>query len=775
MNNEQTTNNQQPTTNNQQPTTNNQQPTTNNQQPTTNNQQPTTNLQAGEIALNEGDYQKAIALLTTVIATETDATVRSRARKALVVAYTQSQQIKGAITFCQSLQNTPDSDWAGKTLADLSARYPAALDPEYQDNPTRIQSSEKTTKIQKNLLPETYAEPSKAAKVFVPGRQWRNGSRAKRWKKMQPLKLRRLWLTEVAVVVAFFSVLRFCLVLSLDLGYFILEDLLNLNAPGFFYNYQNLEIAIGVFLFFLFIFSPWLTDIFLEKFHGLKLLPLSQLASQKLETAKLLQSTCIRKKIPFPALGILPTSAPIAMTYGNLPHTARIVISQGLLETLEDQELATIYLFQLGQIIHGDYLVMSPIILLLQLPYTFYWQTARWGEKLHGYLSKSWPKVILSCLETIIAAITALFYGIYWLWRLPVLWLSRRRCYYSDRFASQYTGNPNALMRAHLKITMGMAEQIKFQGYTNWLLESFDLWFPIGPKQAVSLGAIPDYTPYEKVLAWECTNPYRQWLTLPNSHPLLGDRLYLMGRYAYFWLLEPEVDLPALKPAPKDNRAKIIKVLNCYQALPILQSAFLSGLFFGLISRNLLRVMGMLCNLVGIWQLNWLYQDNPFLDACILFAFSLSIISWLNGYFPDIKIAPTRKEPRLQDLLTDPDTLPPTSEGVRLTGKLLGRKGIANGLAQDLILETKNGLIKLHFFSWLGPLGNIFHEFHHPHEFIGHNVTISGWFRRSSTPWIDLDTLETATGKTIRSGYPIWVLILAIGSALAGSYLIIQG
>ena len=109
-----------------------------------------------------------------------------------------------------------------------------------------------------------------------------------------------------------------------------------------------------------------------------------------------------------------------------------------------------------------------------------------------------------------------------------------------------------------------------------------------------------------------------------------------------------------------------------------------------------------------------------------------------------------------------------------MRGKLLGRKGIANLLVQDLILETSNGLIKLHFFSWFGPLGNLFPFAPHPHQFVGENVTVSGWFRRSSTPWLDIDTLETSSGKIIRAGYPIWILILAIGSALVGAYLIIQ-
>lgn len=711
---------------------------------------------AGEEALKEKDYETAIAHFTAITTTELDETLVSRAHRALAVAYTQSGQIKKAIALCQSLVYCPpDSDWATQTLADLIARHPEALDPEYTEPKIQLDSE--------NLLPVASAPSPKEADVFVPGRRWRNGERAKNWKAIKPLKLSRLWLVEVATIMALFWLLRFTLRSTINIISIALTNIFNIYLPQLFNNSHNLDYILGGFLLLLFILSPWLLDTILKLFYGKKHFSLSELACQRIETARLLQRTCVKKRIPLPKLGILPTYTPIAMSYGNIKPTARIVISQGLLETLSDEELATIYLTQLGHIINGDYRWMSGIMVLLQIPYTLYRQTAKLGEKLAP-----------DKLKNIIAIIPALFYGIYWLWRVPVLWLSRRRCYYSDRFAAQYTGNPNALIRALLKITIAMAEQVKFQGHTNWLLEGFDLLEPVGQRQAISLGAIPDYTPYEKVLAWECTNPYRKWLEQVNSHPLLGDRLYLLGRYAYFWRLEPEIDLPALRRAPQDNRAKLIKMLNCYQALPILQSAFLSGLLFGIISRNLLRFIGILCNAVGIWQLDWLVHANPFLNACILFAFSFSIIIWINGYFPDIQIAPTRQEPPLQDLLKDENALPPSGEGVRLSGKLLGRKGIANLLVQDLILETSNGLIKLHFFSWFGPLGNLFPFAPHPHQFVGENVTVSGWFRRSSTPWLDIDTLETSSGKIIRAGYPIWTLILAIGSALVGAYLIIQ-
>ncbi|NES82149.1 MAG: M48 family metalloprotease [Moorea sp. SIO2B7] len=810
---------------------------------------PNPSLAAGEAALNQGDYSTAIAHLEAICEIELDETIISRAQQALMVAYTNSGEIRKAIALCQELKQSPtDKDWASKTLADLAKRYPEALSPETSDftSPKGTTSGTKTpSRDKKDLLPVTYTKPSTEAEVFTPGRQWRNAERAKRWKPMKPMKLRRLWLIELATIIALFWVFRLTIEYTVDTINNILVKLPYIRPIQFFY--EDKTWFLGILLIILLITSPWLLDWLLKWFYGLESLSLPQLASQNPESARVLQKFCRKKHIKTPKLGILPIYAPIAINYGHLPHNARIIISEGLLEKLDDQELATIYASQLGQIINGDFLWMSGIITLLQIPFTLYWQTAKLGEGFYHYLKTRFRKpskfipgkiwiYIPSLVRGIMAIIAAGFYGLYWLWRVPVLWFSRWRCYYSDRFAAELTGNPNALCRALLKIAIGIAEQVQFQSHTNWILEGFDLMMPIGHRQVISVGSLPDYTTYKSVLAWECSNPYRHWLALVNSHPLLGDRLYLLGRYAYFWKIEPELDLPSLRPPPRDNGALFEKVKKCYQALPVLQSAFLSAFFFGIVLRCFFWLVGRVGDYLNIWQLIWLHNAHPFFNAWVgwvlivvilltifslkrsfpdifvffvllrtllwligiaspsldirwlhwlnnadplltpwvLFAFSLSIIIWINGYFPDIKITPTRNDPRLQDLLSDPDTVPPKSDGVRLTGKLLGREGISNWLVQDLMLQTSTGLVKLHFFSWLGPIGNLFPWFSHPNEFIDREVTVFGWFRRGSTPWIDVDTLRIKNGKTIRTGYPIWLTILAVGSAFLSAYLVIQ-
>jgi hypothetical protein len=257
----------------------------------------------------------------------------------------------------------------------------------------------------------------------------------------------------------------------------------------------------------------------------------------------------------------------------------------------------------------------------------------------------------------------------------------------------------------------------------------------------------------------------------------MGERSHLLARYAHFWKLGTELDLPTLTPPIRDNKARLSKLGNSYKALPLLQSALLYGLVLGVVLRVVLWLIGQIGDFLNIWQVIWMHNARaflPFLNACVLIAFSLTIFLWINRYFPDIKPSTVQTEPNLGDFFAEPTTLPPDSQPVQLTGKLLGRRGLLNWLGQDLILQTSTGLVKLHFFSYLGPFGNFLPQSTRPSDLVNQQVTVTGWFRRGVTPWIDIETLRTQGGRVARANYPIWITMLALIAAAWGAYLIWQ-
>ena len=644
---------------------------------------------------------------------------------------------------------------------------PAAKKPQVKSE----SSTEAASRLPSRYSPAPTPHPS----LFTPRPQWRNSGRAQNWSPLKPLKFLRLCFIEIVSAIAFFWVLHF-------FGRFVLGTINNILVELPFVQpiqlfYRDPTPAVAIFLLLSLILCPWLLDALLKRFYGLDSLPLTQLASRSPEAEQVVQRLCRQRRIPVPKLGILATDAPVVLTYGNLPRTARIVVSDGLLQQLADDEIATLYAGQIGHILHWDFVLMSVGVFIIQLPYIVYWQVAQWGEQLPGFIERrlsAYRRFLTPILLGIIGIVACLSYSTYWLFRLPLLWFSRARVYYSDRLAVDTTGNPNGMTRALLKIALGITEDIQSSRTTSSLLESFDLLLPVGYRQAIALSSCSPQTPFEAVLGWDCTNRYRDWLIVTASHPLIGERLAMLARYAQLWKLDTELDLPALAPPLRNNAARLSKLFNSYKALPLLHSAVFYGLLLGVMLRGILWAIGQIGDQLNIWQLIWMHNANPFLDGCILIAFSLSIFLWINRYFPDIKPSTVRPEPNLGDLLTNPATVPADSQPIQLSGKLLGRRGLLNGLGQDLILQTSTGLIRLHFSSFLGPLGNLLPQSPRPRDLVDRQVTVTGWLRRGVTPWIDIETLRSQENKPIQANYPFWLTMLALVAAVWGAYQIWQ-
>ena len=787
---------------------------------------PNPSLDAGLAALNQGNYLLAIAHFEGVRETELDETLVSRASQELVTAYRQNGDTEKAIALCQHL--TQDSNpkirsWADRNLVDLESQprstpnptfEPAATDSTgfvaFDSTPTKTKTPQRptasnlkqrllnstkrllpnsqpsgqgnatkkasqTTPEDSSRLPAHYSPPASQPSIFTPRPRWRNSGRATNWSPLKKLKLFRLWFVQIVSAIAFFLVLRLVVQMLMRAINNLLVTLPFVEPIPLFYLDPTQGLAI--FLLILLIASPWLIDALLKHFHGLQPLSITQLASHSPETAQMMQTLCRQKRLPLPKLAILPTDTPAILTYGNIPQTARIIVSEGLLQQLADDEIATIYAGQIGHIAHGDITLMSLVVLVLQIPYIIYWQVAQWGQQLPELIQRRMPsvqKIFTPIFVGITGIIALLSYSIYWLLQLPLVWFSRARVYYSDRLCVETTGNPNGMTRALLKIALGISEDIQTYTSTSSLLESYDLLLPVGYRQALEFSSCSPGTPFERVLNWDCSNPYRDWLSLSTSHPLLGERLAMLARYAKTWKLDTELELPAPTPPIRNNSARIAKFVKGYKALPLLQSTILSGLLLGLILRCILWLVGQIGDRLNIWQLIWMHNARPFLDACILIAFSLSVFLLINRYFPDIKPSTVQTEPHLGELQANPATLPPDSQPVQLSGKLLGRRGVFNWLGQDLILQTSTGLIRLHFSSFLGPLGNILPLSTRPSALVEQQVTVTGWFRRGATPWIDLEMLRPTTGKAIQAYYPIWITLLALVSAIWGAYQIWQ-
>ncbi|MBF2034932.1 MAG: hypothetical protein IGR92_05470 [Leptolyngbyaceae cyanobacterium T60_A2020_046] len=537
------------------------------------------------------------------------------------------------------------------------------------------------------------------------------------------------------------------------LGWLIVrQPLLPLPYPGMLYGDYRWPIALS--LMGLLLASPWLLDILLARAYGQTPLSVNTLKTTHPETVRLLRQLSQRRGALIPSLKVLPTQAPVVLSYGWLPQVQRLVVSRGVLDRLEDDELATLVAYDWAHSTTGTLPLMSGMGALLQLVYQVYWQGAAWGDRRRA-----------GGLRAIAATISALAYSLYWLLHKVTITLARVRVPLSDRYAAAWTGNPNALVRALLKFAIATAEDVSHSGHTHPAIESLDVLMPLGHTSALTPGSLYGQADLLQVLSWERHNPYRHWLTVNNAHPLLGDRLLTLSRLAHQWGLEPEMPLPETVTARHRSQLRLFLLQISPYLGPAVGAAFALLLWF----------LGGIATPFGIWQLGAFYGDPMVLRGAVLLGTGMGIFIRINRYFPDIPPAHLFREVPLLALLQNPQTLPSSSTPVRLKGTLLGRRGIANWMGQDLILQTSTGLVKLHFLSILGAVGNLLTHPAHPANAVGQPLAIAGWFRRGATPWIDVEVMARS-GKTLaRSNHPLLAVLLGVFFCAWGMMVLLRG
>ncbi|TAF03438.1 MAG: Zn-dependent protease with chaperone function [Nostocales cyanobacterium] len=706
-------------------------------------------LEAGLVALKQGNYYSAITQLTPIASSPEHSNTSLQAQVGLVMAYARTGEISLAITLCKNLiesDNSQVQEWAKRALAHLIKRQKRHKKTRSgDDNRLRTFDTCFNTTLAATISPTQQQGSIDLAANSITNAPvstyWRQARRAKVWQPLRKYNLIPSRLLALATFMALFWLLQIMLQLVMVSINQILDKLPYVNPLPFLYS--NPSLFILVILLVLLGFSPWLLDWQMEKLYRQEPLSKEVLHTHSREAIRITQRICQQRQWPVPILKILPMAAPIMLTYGNLPRTARIVVSQGLLEALTDEEIATIYALALGQIGRWDFLVMS-LALLLTLPfYQLYQQASAWANKNEKPILR-WTATALACLS----------YGIWCLLTGTTLLNSRLRLYSSDRQAAEITGNPNALIRALLKITIGVAEDIKKQKHTSWQLESLNITAPVSYQQSLSLGSMAGHISLESFLMWENSNPYRQWFTINNSHPLMGDRLQRLCQIARHWHLETELHL--ITP-----ESLLVKPQSF-----LLQIAPWLGIPLGFVLAGLLWLSWQTAYTIHLFNLKWIYDDLSFVTGFLMIGFSIGTVMRINAFFPEIKPLTLKTDEQLSQLLTNPSVLPIDSFSVRVTGTLIGRQGTSNCLGQDLILQSSTGLVKLHHIPDPRPSAT-------PQEWIGRQITVTGWLRRGATPWIDIQTLENQSGIIINSPHPIFSIVLAVLTQAWGAYIML--
>ncbi len=506
----------------------------------------------------------------------------------------------------------------------------------------------------------------------------------------------------------------------------------------------------------LFLASPWLLDWLFRRIHASRPLAISTLKQDHPEGCRLLRRVCQERGWQIPQLHLIPTNPPVLLSYGWLPRWGRIVISQGVLNCLDEEEFAALLGYEMAHFTGWTAPFMSLVAVLLQGTYQIYWQAGQWGDRQRA----RWRKGLG-------AAVSAIGYGLYWGMRKIFVWPARLRVFACDRQAAAWTGNPNALTRALVKLHVATAATIQQHHHTPALLESTDLLTAWSYEAAIAIGPLYPDPAFLTALRWDVENPYRRWLALNSSHPPLGERLKRLNRIAAQWQLPSSLPFPLSSTAPQTFQHRLLAFLQ--QISPYL------GPIAGIGAAMLLWFISGILAPLGMTRIGWIAGDTSVLRGILLLGTGIGIMLRLNRYFPDITPRDRQDNPAIAPLLANPSALPTDSQAVRLDGILLGRRGITNWFCQDLILQTPTGLCKLHFLSMLGAFGNYLLHPHHPSDWVGKSITVQGWFRKGATPWIDVEQWLQSGKPILRANAPLWSTLLSLTLCACGLWILVRG
>ncbi len=668
-------------------------------------------LKAAKEALTHKKYTEAIAILSAycqAYSQQAQGQDYIQAQMWLVSAYQNIGRADKAVTICEKYLNHGDPQlqaWAHQALKT------AKIALEFSETPTPEAQSVVKSK------PNRYRK----SKVIL---------------SLQPYARLRLILAMVSVV---------CLILGIfiAIGWGIISLVFVTLTTGWKLVVVGITLIFGIILFFM---SPWLIDITHKQFYRTQWLTLADLEPKAPEAVAIIEEFCQARNMDIPKIGWVEDHNPVAFLYGVLPNSVRLIVSHGLFEVLDDEEIAVVVAHQLGRVANWSFAVTTFVAAPAQIIYV-----------IHVWLSRIGIKVKVAKHFWQIAA--AIFLGLYRFLSSLAFGLSRSSAYVCDHFAAEITGNPNALSRALTKISRGLVNHA--QQVPSRLLESTPSFGICDFKTSASVGKVFQilYSGYSgmsqqnlyQVFLWELFNPWAIWIELQTPQPLIGRRIKALTMYAHQLGLTEEYEFRQLLTEGK--------TLN----LKLLRQNFVTDLLIHTAPYTLPAL-----GLVAASAFFWLY--NSWLPLSLV-AIGLGIGIMLQGSlnYPDFaKVTSTN----FVNLLINPYTNPLRGMPVQIPGEIIGYS-VQDLPDYDLKLEDQSSIFNLSYMLGIKTyLGNPVIVQQKLESLVGETVLATGWFRRSHQPILDLSLLQpilaNQKSKPLHSYHQFWNNLVSSAMVLGG-------
>ena len=462
-----------------------------------------------------------------------------------------------------------------------------------------------------------------------------------------------------------------------------------------------------IILIIQFLIAPWLTDLSMKWFYKAKFG-----AEIPNYLNDFVDGICTKYNMKKPQFAIIDDGAPNAFTYGRTKNDARIVLTRGIFELLDEEEIKAVVGHELGHVVHYDMLFMTVAQLVPLILYFVYQVLMDTND------SKSSSNSDNGGYAQLIGVVA---YILYIISQYIILWLSRTREYYADEFSGEETKNPNALANALVKIGFGLTvnsnsddenkdKKNKVRSTKNvGALGIFD------SKTSKSLivssnNDVNDKTSIKNAMKWEMWNPWAIIYQLNSTHPLISKRLLAISSKSKDYGQEPYIVFDLEKKESYVDDFLIELLIKYLPSFWFLIAAILCVAFFNADNEKYAFMGAGICGIIGTIFLIIRYKR-----------------SHKKGYNPRT----------IKDLLGEVKVSGVTSVPCILEGNVIGKGDPGCIFNEDFTLKDSTGIIFLDYNQPLWILNKVFALFK-SHQYIDKTIKVKGWYRRSPVPYVEI-------------------------------------
>ena len=470
-----------------------------------------------------------------------------------------------------------------------------------------------------------------------------------------------------------------------------------------------------------FLISPFITDLSMKWFYKAKF---DHEMPEYLNN--FIKEVCANNNMKYPKIGYIDDGAPNAFTYGHTKNDARIVITRGILELLDEEEVKSVVGHELGHAVHYDMLVMT-VAQLVPLVLYFVYEMLTSSDNDDSNSGKA-------------AAVGYLAYILYVISNYIILWLSRTREYYADSFSIEATKNPNSLASALVKIGYGLTTATTNKKYSAAKSNALGIFDSKTSKSLVVTSYDNGNISKDHIknaMKWEQWNIWAIWYEFNSTHPLISKRLLAISARSNEFNQEPYITFDLEKPESYVDDFLIEVLINSLPGFVFL---------LGLITFVIMLVISI----------------DPKIKLLVIPVTLFLML--LTSYIKFARRHPNKdyNDRTVRDLLGEVKVSNITAIPCTLQGEVIGRGDPGYIFNEDMTIKDQTGIIFLDYNQPLFIINKIYGLFKN-NQNIGKQIKVTGWYRRSPVPYVEIKTYEVdGKVKTIFT-YPLSKALYIIG------------